>query len=107
LAASNLSALDEGFEIRSRLLPFTLEESRDYIEYHLQRAGGSAAQVFTPRAINLVIYHSGGIPRTLNQACYEALWVGRSQFKEKVDLESAGMALVNLGRVKEDPPSFS
>lgn len=102
LADRDLLALEQRFEVRSRLLPFTLEESRDYIEYRLQRAGSNAAQVFTPRAMNLIIYHSSGIPRTLNQVCYEALWAGYTQFKEKVDLESVGGALVNLGLEKEE-----
>ena len=101
LNTRGLLILNQRFEVRSRLLPFTLEESRDYIEYRLQRAGSTAPQVFTPRAMNLITSHSNGIPRTLNQVCYEALSVGYSQMKEKVDSENVREALVNLGLEKQ------
>jgi general secretion pathway protein A len=89
--------LNQRFEVRSSLLPLTPEESREYIEHRLQRAGSTASKVFTPRAVNLIVVHSSGIPRILNQVCHEALSVGYSQMKEKVDCENVREALVNLG----------
>jgi type II secretory pathway predicted ATPase ExeA len=89
--------LNQRFEVRSSLLPLTPGESLEYIEHRLQRAGSTVSQVFTPRAVNLIAVHSSGIPRTLNQVCYEALSVGYSQMKEKVDCENVREALVNLG----------
>ena len=97
LKSRNLLTLNQRFEARSRLLPLTPEESLQYIEHRLQRAGGTVSRVFTPRAVNLIVVHSGGIPRTLNQVCHETLSVGYSQIKEKVDCENVREALVNLG----------
>jgi general secretion pathway protein A len=101
LNGKELSALNQKFEVRSRLLPFSVQESRDYIEHRLHRAGGIASQVLTPKAMTLIAYHGNGIPRVLNRVCYEALSVGYSQMKDKVDSESVRKALVKIGLEKQ------
>jgi general secretion pathway protein A len=100
LGSKDLSALNQKFEVRSRLMPLSLQESRDYVEHRLKKVGSSAAQLFSPKALSLIIYRAKGFPRTLNQVCYEALSVGFSRGMEKVDLESVRKALVNLGLEK-------
>jgi general secretion pathway protein A len=97
LNSRNLSALNEKFEVRPRLLPFTVQESREYIEHRLRRAGSTASRVLTPKAMTLIAYHGEGIPRVLNRVCYEALSVGYSQRKDKVDSESVRKALAKIG----------
>ncbi len=101
LRSRNLFILNQRFEARICLQPLTAEESLDYIEHRLQGAGTTVSRVFSPRAVNLIVVHSGGIPRTLNQVCHEALAVGYSQMKEKVDCENVREALVNLGLNKQ------
>jgi type II secretory pathway predicted ATPase ExeA len=101
LNTRELSALSQKFAIRSRLLPFTVQESRDYIEHRLHRAGSSASQVLTPKAMTLIAYHCDGIPRVLNRVCFESLSVGYSQMKDKVDSESVREALVKIGSEKQ------
>ena len=93
-----LSALNQRFDVRSRLLPFTVQESRNYIEHRLQRAGSTASQVLAPKAMTLIAYHSKGIPRVLNRLCYEALSVGSGEMKDKVDSESVRKALIKIRR---------
>ncbi len=92
-----LSALNQKFDVRSRLLPFTVQESREYIEHRLHRAGSAASEVLTPKAMTLIAYHSKGIPRVLNRLCYEALSVGYGEMKDKADSESVRKALVKIG----------
>jgi general secretion pathway protein A len=93
-----LSALNQKFDVRSRLLPFTVQESREYIEHRLYRAGSTASQVLTPKAMTLIAYHCNGIPRVLNRLCYEALSVGYGEMKDKVDSESVRKALIKIRR---------
>jgi type II secretory pathway predicted ATPase ExeA len=100
LNTRELSALNQKLEVRSRLQPFTVQESRDYIEHRLRRAGSTASQVLTPKAMTLIAYHGGGIPRVLNRVCYEALSAGYSEMKDKVDPESVKKALVKMGMEK-------
>jgi general secretion pathway protein A len=101
LNSKELSALKERFDVRCRLLPFTVQESRNYIEHRLHRAGSSASQVLTPKAMTLIAYHCDGIPRALNRVCYEALSVGYGEMKDQVDSESVRKALVKIGLEKQ------
>jgi len=77
-----------------------VQESRDYIEHRLRRAGSNASQVLTPKAMTLIAYHGNGIPRVLNRVCYEALSAGYTEMKDKVDPESVKKALVKMGMEK-------
>ena len=97
LSSRDLSVLNQRFEIRCRLMPFSIEESQNYIEHRLNRVGSTAAKVFTPRALSLITNCSNGIPRNLNRICNEAMSVGYSQMKEKIDSANVREALANLG----------
>ncbi len=100
LRSRGLSALNQRFEVRCRLKPFTPEESLAYIEHRLNIAGGTTSRVFTPRAVSLVAQTSGGNPETLTRVCREALFVGYSKLKKRIDPASVGEALANLGMEK-------
>ncbi len=100
LNSKELSALKERFDVRSRLLPFTVQESRNYIEHRLHRAGSNASQILTPKAMTLIAYHCKGIPRALNRLCYEALSVAYGEMKDQADSESVRKALVKIGLEK-------
>jgi general secretion pathway protein A len=102
LKSKEWSALNQKFAARSRLRPLTVQESRDYVEHRIHRAGGNALQVLTPKALTLIAYHAKGIPRVLNRVCYEALAVGYSQLKNKVDAECVRNALAKIEREKRE-----
>lgn len=101
LRSRNLLFLNQRFEVRCRLMPFSMEESQNYIEHRLNRAGSTAAKVFTPGALSLIAHGSNGTPRNLNRICHEALSIGYSQMKEKIDSGNVREALVNLGMEKQ------
>ena len=102
LRSRNLSILNQRFEVRCRLMPLSPEESQNYIEHRLNRVGCTAAKVFSPRALSLITNCSNGIPRDLNRICNEALSVGYSQMKEKVDSANVHEALANLEMEKQE-----
>lgn len=102
LRSMDLSALNQRFEVRCRLMPFSTAESQNYIEYRLNRVGNTAAKVFTPGALSLIANCSNGIPRNINRICNEALSVGYSQMKQKIDSGNVREVLVNLGTGKKD-----
>jgi general secretion pathway protein A len=102
LRSRNLSTLNQRFEVRCHLRPFSMEESQNYIEHRLNRAGSTAAKVFTPRALSLIAHGANGTPRNLNRVCNEALSVGYSQMKEKIDSANVREALDNLGMEKQE-----
>jgi type II secretory pathway predicted ATPase ExeA len=51
--------------------------------------------------MTLIAYYGNGIPRVLNRVCYEALLMGYSEMKDKVDPESVKKALVKIGMEKQ------
>jgi type II secretory pathway predicted ATPase ExeA len=102
LNGRDLLTLNQRFEVRCHLRPFTLEESLGYIEHRLNRAGSTTSKVFTPRAVYLIASHAKGIPGTLNRVCQEALTVAYTQMKEKADSANVREALANLGMVRKE-----
>jgi general secretion pathway protein A len=102
LRSRNLSTLNQRFEVRCRLTPFSIEESQNYIEHRLNRAGSTAAKVFTPGALSLIAHRSNGTPRNLNRICNEALSVGYRRMKERIDSAHVREALDHLGMEKQE-----
>jgi type II secretory pathway predicted ATPase ExeA len=102
LNGRDLLTLNQRFEVRCHLRPFTLEESLGYIEHRLNRAGSTTSKVFTPRAVYLIASHAKGIPGRLNRVCQEALSVAYTQMKEKADSANVREALANLGMMRKE-----
>jgi general secretion pathway protein A len=102
LKGRGLMILNQRFEVRCRLHPFTLEESLACIEHRLNRVGSSSTKVFTPRAVYLIAQHAKGIPGTLNRLCQETLSVGYTQMKEKADSADVREAIANLGKERKE-----
>ena len=59
-------------------------------------AGGVAARVFTREAITLIHEGSGGIPRTINVICDNALLTGMALGRQKVDRTAVAEACRDL-----------
>jgi general secretion pathway protein A len=74
LASPQLLQLRQRISIVARLAPFSPEETRAYVEHRLRVAGyrGESA-LFTDRAYALIAAYSGGIPRNINNLCFNAL----------------------------------
>jgi type II secretory pathway predicted ATPase ExeA len=77
LAAPHLVQLRQRISIFARLQPLSPKETFAYIEHRLRVAGYSqSAPLFTSGAIALIAKHSGGIPRNINNICFNALSLG-------------------------------
>jgi general secretion pathway protein A len=101
LNSRGLAVFNQSFEVRCRLRPFTPRESLGYIEHRLKKAGSTISRVFTANAVFLITQASGGNPGTLNRVCQEALSVGFSRLKKKIDPVKVREALAALGMEKE------
>lgn len=72
-----LRQLNQRIAIRSKILPFTEEESLRYIRHRLARAGLDEKDLpFTKGAMKIIAKQAGGIPRILNVLCDNALITG-------------------------------
>ncbi len=72
LNRSDLRQLKQRIVFSDRLVPLSQKGTINYITYRL-RAAGCKTQLFNPRALRLIAYASGGIPRLVNILAHKAL----------------------------------
>jgi hypothetical protein len=88
LASPNLIQLRQRISIVARLKPFTVEEANLYVGHRLQVAGYSSDQpLFTPQAGAMIAKYGEGIPRNINNLCFNALSLGYVKKKNSIDEE--------------------
>jgi type II secretory pathway predicted ATPase ExeA len=72
----SLRQLKQRVAIRATLRPLDLRATAALIAGRLRVAGGNPPDVFTPAAVELVYRYSGGVARTINVICDNALLSG-------------------------------
>lgn len=71
--------LDQRIGIRYHLQHLDMAETRQYMEFRLQRAGlKEGRKIFAPATYPLIYQHSQGIPRNINNICDMSLLSGYS-----------------------------
>jgi hypothetical protein len=74
LRSAHLIQLRQRISIISRLKPFNEEETEHYIAHRLKVAGyGLPTPMFTPQAIEIIAKYTQGIPRNINNVCFNAM----------------------------------
>ncbi|MGH8507330.1 MAG: AAA family ATPase [Gammaproteobacteria bacterium] len=96
LARSDLRQLAQRISARYHLLPFSRQETSDYIAHRLAIAGGGG-QVFKRRARRLIHRAAQGLPRLINVYCDRALL---GAFVRDQDSVTAGTARKAVAEVK-------
>jgi general secretion pathway protein A len=96
LAHPGLTQLRQRISVISRLQPFTRVETMVYIEYRLCRAGYSGPPLFSYAAVDLIAAGSKGIPRTINNLCFNALTLGFAKRQRQIDAETVREVLADL-----------
>jgi general secretion pathway protein A len=77
LASSSMIQFRQRISIVARLDPFDAAETRAYIEHRLRVAGHKGWRaIFTDHAYALIAKHSQGIPRNINNLCFNAMSLG-------------------------------
>ena len=98
LAEPELLQLRQRISIFATLKPLTQLETASYIEHRLKVAGyESSNPLFTQRAISLIALYSGGIPRNINNLCFNALSIGYALGKNAIDAEAVREVIGDLG----------
>lgn len=97
LVSPKLVQLRQRISIVSRLDPFTPAETKLYIDHRLSVAGyDTKFPLFTDRAQAMIAKHSGGIPRNINNLCFNALALGCASEKKVIDDEIIAEVLGDL-----------
>jgi type II secretory pathway predicted ATPase ExeA len=68
-------AIKQRVDIMCRLAPFSRDETSDYIQYRLRRAGVERT-VFTDEAVDQIYGQTSGIPRKIDKLCDRCLMRG-------------------------------
>ena len=72
LSQAGFRQLRQRINLRYHLLPFSVKETKEYVEKRLKVAG-ARRPLFTEKAIKEIYQKSGGIPRLINILCDNAL----------------------------------
>jgi general secretion pathway protein A len=97
IASPGLEQLRQRISIFARLHPLSRQETQLYIEHRLQVAGyARKTPLFTRDAVTLIAGHSGGVPRTINNLCLNALSLGCARKKHVIDASIIRDAIAGL-----------
>jgi type II secretory pathway predicted ATPase ExeA len=81
----DLRQLKQRVALRCQIAAFELQETGAYITSRIATAGGDSSQLFTREAVRTIHEYSGGIPRTINVICDNALLSGFALGRRTVD----------------------
>ena len=96
LAHSDLIQLRQRISIVSRLQPLNSVETLMYIEHRLVVAGHCGPSPFSYEAVNRITTQSAGIPRNINNICFNALTLGYSKRQKQIDVSTVREVLADL-----------
>jgi len=85
LARPNLSQLRQRISILARLAPLSPQHIHEYMQHRLRLSGYSGPLLFSSDAESAIIERSEGIPRTINNLCFNALSLAYALGKRQID----------------------
>ena len=96
LSRPGLSQLRQRVAVLGRLEPFTAEETGNYIAHRLKVAGYSGEPIFGEEPVGLITRYSKGIPRNINNLCYNCLRLAQARGLHAVTSEIVQEAAARL-----------
>ena len=105
LALPNLLQLRQRISIFGHLKPLSVIEVRAYVHQRLRIAGyDSDGSLFTSSALALIARVSEGIPRNINNICFNALSMGYALERKRIDSDVIKAVVADLGINRPDEP---
>ena len=97
IASPELVQLRQRVSIFARLKPFTPEETSFYIAHRLRTAGYSfETALFTKDALAIIAQCSEGIPRNINNLCFNAMSLGSALQQKPIDRDILRQVISDL-----------
>ncbi|MFI5330368.1 MAG: ExeA family protein [Desulfobaccales bacterium] len=96
-----LRQLAQRVSVHYHLNPLNLQETKEYINFRLARAGGSG--IFTESAQDKLFEYTQGVPRRLNAWCDLALVAGFAEGRREIDGEFIDTVIAAQGGSLEGP----
>jgi general secretion pathway protein A len=85
LMKPGLSQLRQRIAVLASLQPLSASETAQYVTHRLRIGGATGESIFTPEALALIAERSQGIPRNINNLCFNALLSGYSERVNPID----------------------
>jgi type II secretory pathway predicted ATPase ExeA len=96
LAQPQLSQLRQRIAVLTHLEPFTAADTAGYMDHRLRVAGYRREPLFAPDAVGLIAHQSRGIPRNINNICYNSLLMAYLRGHGTVTSENVQEAVARL-----------
>ena len=96
LAQPAFARFKKHVSMMARLDPLTATESDLYIDHRLRMAGHSGDRLFSSDAREVIARWSDGIPRKINNICFNALLRGYARNRESIDSSIVKDAIADL-----------
>src|SRR6202163_2764275 len=96
LAGPRLTQLRQRVSIVQGLAPLPAWEVKNYVEHRLRIAGYQGAPIFTNEAYESIAAATEGIPRNVNNFCFNALSLACALRKKTVDAEVVKEVMADL-----------
>jgi general secretion pathway protein A len=96
LASPGLAQLRQRVSILHGLEPLTFSEVKSYIEHRLKVAGYSGEAPFTREAYEIIAKFTQGIPRNVNNFCFNAFALACALQKKIIDADIAKEVIADL-----------
>lgn len=85
LASRNMAQLRQRISLVSGLKPLSLQDTRNYIQHRLRVAGYGGGSLFTPQALADTADFTEGIPRNINNFCFNAMSLACAMRQPTID----------------------
>ncbi len=92
-----LRQLNQRIAIRVRILPFSAQESLDYINHRLSRSLTDDSTPFTTGALSRIVKKAGGVPRVINILCDNCLVTAYGKQQKRVTWRVAREIIAEQG----------
>jgi type II secretory pathway predicted ATPase ExeA len=96
LAQPRLSQLRQRIAVLTHLEPLTAQETGLYVEHRLKVAGYRGEPLFEPNSVSMIAQQSQGIPRNINNICYNSLLLSYARGHRTVTSEIVQAAVAQL-----------
>jgi general secretion pathway protein A len=96
LAKPSMAQLRQRISTIVGLAPFSSDETRAYIDHRLWVAGYEGPSPFTVGAQLLIAEESGGIPRNINNLCFNAMSLAYAMGTRKIDSRAVREVIADL-----------
>ena len=108
LASPGLAQLRQRVSIVHGLVPLSAGEIKNYIEHRLRIAGYEGEPLFTPGVYEDIARFTQGIPRNINNFCFNALSLACALQKKVVDSDAVREVIADLdiSKLTSEAPSI-